>query len=66
MSARLLGLILSAPQRFILPLVSIGVFVLLLGYPLLSFLGLAVFPHLFGQSGAGDIVSLQSFADALA
>lgn len=62
---RLLGVVLSSPQRLILPLIGIGIVVLLLGYPLLSFLALAVFPHLFGQTGPGGIVSLHSFGEAL-
>lgn len=56
---------LNAPQRFVLPLVGVAVVVLLVGYPLLSFLALAVFPHLFGQTGPEGIVSLHSFAEAL-
>lgn len=63
--AALLRSAVTAPQRFILPLLGVAVVALLLGYPLLSFLALAFFPHLFGQAGSGGIVSLQSFAEAL-
>lgn len=52
-------------KRLILPLLGIAIVALLLGYPLLSFLALAVFPHLFGQTASGGIVSLHSFAEAL-
>lgn len=50
--------------RFALPAVGAGVVILLVAYPLLSFLALAVFPHLFAQGGAGAPVSFAAFGDA--
>ncbi|MDE3029052.1 MAG: iron ABC transporter permease, partial [Paracoccaceae bacterium] len=51
--------------RFAMPTVGAGVVTLLVAYPLLSFLALAVFPHLFGQGGEGASVSFTAFGDAL-
>ncbi len=56
---------LGASRHLVLPLIGVAVVALLLGYPLLSFLALAFFPHLFGQTGLGGLVSLHSFAEAL-
>lgn len=64
-ASRVADMMLRAPQRIVLPIVGIGTVMLLLGYPLLSFLALAFFPHLFGQTGPGGILSLHSFGEAL-
>ncbi len=63
--AELLQFARRASRRIALPLVGAAIVTLLVGYPLLSFLALAVFPHLFGQGGAGAAISLDGFAAAL-